>query len=62
MAAAKKAESEPTPDLVVSVPFAYATTKSGEVKQLLKGDLVFADQYKAESIDHLKSIGFLSES
>lgn len=58
MAAAK----DKAGDLRVVVPFAYATTTSGEVKQLVKGDLVDPALFKKESVDHLKSIGFIGQS
>lgn len=45
--------------LVVVVPFAYPTTKAGEVKLLTKGDNIDPDLYTADSIDHLRSIGFI---
>lgn len=59
--AARKAESAPAGGLVVCVPFAYATTTTGEVRQLLKGDVVDPDKYDSASVDHLRSIGFLAE-
>ena len=59
MASAKKGEAR---DLVVSSEFAYASAKTGEVVQLRKGDVVDPEKYRPESIEHLVSIGFLSES
>lgn len=64
--AARKAPGEsvrtvsPVPLRVVSV-FAYATAKDGEVVQLVKGDII-TDRFTQESIDHLRSIGFVAES
>jgi hypothetical protein len=51
----KSASSE-----VVVVPFAYAVAKgSAQVVQLVKGDVVDADLYDKDSLEHLRSIGFL---
>jgi hypothetical protein len=62
MAAVKKGEaSEPKPDFVVAVPFAYGVRKDGEVRQLVKGDAVIADEYDKDSLEHLESIGFLGK-
>lgn len=47
--------------LVVQTPFAYAVRVNGEVVQLVKGDVV-GDGFKPESIDHLRSIGFVAEA
>ncbi len=58
MAAAKK-ESAPE---VVLTQFAYATGKSGEVVQLVKGDVVDSELFTPESLDHLPSIGFVGTS
>lgn len=64
--AARKAPVEAAPAdstvplRVVSV-FAYATAKDGEVVQLVKGDII-TDRFTQESIDHLRSVGFVAES
>lgn len=57
MAAAKK---DSGPEVVLS-QFAYATAKSGEVVQLVKGDAIDADRYDKDSLEHLRSIGFIGE-
>jgi hypothetical protein len=56
--AAKKDEPKA---LVVSVPFAYATAKSGEVVQHVRGDVLDPAQYDEKSLEHLRSIGFLGD-
>lgn len=60
MASAKKPSEKPEPktDVVLS-QFAYAAAKDGEVVQLVKGDTVNADRFKPESIEHLRSLGFI---
>lgn len=58
MASAKKEKGH----LVVTAVFAYAHAKSGEVVQLRMGDVVDPTQYQEHSIDHLVSIGFLSDA
>ena len=45
---------------VVLVPFAYATRNDGEIRQLVKGDVV-GDGYTKESLAHLESIGFIGK-
>lgn len=57
MAAAKK-DDKPAVE-VVQVPFAYAQAKSGQVVQLVKGDIIDADRYEKDSLEHLRSIGFI---
>lgn len=57
MAAAKKDEEKPRE--VVVVPFAYPTAKSGEVVQLVRGDVVDPARFTKESLEHLRGIGFL---
>jgi len=52
------AKSDKQATEVVLVPFAYATAKSGEVVQLVKGDVI-TDRYTKESLDHLRDIGFI---
>jgi len=59
-ASAKKDEAKATE--VFSVPFAYAVAKNGEVVQLVKGDVIDADRFKGDSLEHLRSIGFISNS
>lgn len=44
---------------VVLSQFAYATAKSGEVVQLVKGDVVDTDRFTKESLEHLRSIDFI---
>jgi len=56
MGAAKKDDKSSVE--VVTVPFAYATAKSGEVVQLVKGDVI-TDRFKEDSLEHLRSIGFI---
>lgn len=58
MAAAKKDDKAAVE--VVTVPFAYATAKNGEVVQLVKGDVI-TDRFEKDSIDHLRSIGFVGD-
>ncbi len=64
--AARKAPVEsvrtdsPVP-LRVVVMFAYANAKDGEVVRLTKGDII-TDRFTQESVDHLRSIGFVAES
>lgn len=58
---AKKAVETPAVEAVL-VPFAYVTAKSGEVVQLVKGDAINAARYTKESLDHLRSIGFIGEA
>lgn len=62
MAEAKKAEAkpkaEPKPDVVL-VQFAYAAARDGEVVQLVKGNTVNTDRFRPESIEHLRSMGFV---
>jgi hypothetical protein len=53
---AKKTEPEV---LVVTVPFAYPTTKANEVRMLTKGTVINPDDYAEASISHLKEIGFI---
>lgn len=60
MAAAKKDESKATE--VVQVPFAYAVAKNGEVVQLVKGDVIDADRFKGDSLEHLRDIGFIGNN
>lgn len=63
MPAAKKAQPDVEPDVeVVLVPFAYANAKNGEVVQLVKGDTITGGRFKEDSIDHLRSIGFIGKS
>ena len=58
MAAAKKDDKPPVE--VVLVPFAYAKAKgSPQVVQLVKGDTIDADRYEKDSLEHLRSIGFI---
>ena len=57
MAAAKK--DEPKAAEAVQVPFAYAVAKNGEVVQLVKGDIIDADRFKGDSLEHLRGIGFI---
>lgn len=61
MASAKKPDAKPAekPSEVVLVPFAYAAALDGEVVQLVKGVVVNPDRFKPESIEHLRSIGFV---
>lgn len=61
MVSAKKPDSkpEPKPVDVVLVPFAYAAAKDGEVVQLVKGNTVNTDRFRPESIEHLRSMGFV---
>ena len=56
MAGAKK--DEKAAEVVLS-PFAYAKAKSGQVVQLVKGDTIDADRYEKDSLEHLRSIGFI---
>jgi hypothetical protein len=59
---AQQKKDEAPNDLRVLVPFAYATVKgTNEVKQLVKHDLV-DDRYTKESVDHLRSIGFVGHN
>jgi hypothetical protein len=44
---------------VVLAQFAYANAKDGEVVQLVKGTVVNVDRFKPESIEHLRSLGFI---
>lgn len=57
MAAAKKEEKQ-TREVVLN-SFAYAKAKSGEVVALVKGDVVDADRFEKDSLEHLRSIGFV---
>jgi hypothetical protein len=61
MVSAKKPHAAPAekPAEFVLVPFAYATAKDGEVVQLVKGGIVNASRFRPESIEHLRSIGFI---
>lgn len=61
MPAAKKAEPkvEPAKAEVVLSQFAYAAAKDGEVVQLVKGNVVNAERFKPESLEHLRSLGFI---
>lgn len=60
MAAKKAAESKPKQSAeVVLSQFAYATAKDGEVVQLVKGNEVAADRFTDESLEHLRSLGFI---
>jgi len=52
-------DAEPSGNLTVTVPFAYAHAVSGEMRQLVRGDVINPDQFQQESVDHLRSIGFL---
>lgn len=62
MVAPKKDERPAAPKVTrVLVPFAYATAKNGEVVQLAKNDLVNVDRFTGQSLDHLRSIGFIGE-
>lgn len=47
---------------VVLVPFAYANAKDGEVVQLVKGDAVAAGRFREDSLEHLRSIGFIGSN
>ena len=62
MPAAKKAEPRVEPvksaEVVLS-QFAYAAAKDGEVVQLVKGNVINADRFKRESLEHLRSLGFI---
>ena len=50
------------PALFVLVPFAYATVRgTGEVFQLVKGNEINEDRFTPESVEHLRSIGFVGE-
>jgi hypothetical protein len=55
------APMDPTVPLRVVSVFAYATAKGGEVVQLVRGDII-TDRFTQQSIDHLRSIGFVAES
>lgn len=59
MAGAKKDETLAVE--VVLVPFAYANAKNGEVVQLVKGDTITGGRFKEDSLDHLRSIGFIGK-
>ncbi len=59
MAAKRSDKPEAKPSESVLVPFAYATAKDGEVVQLVKGVKVDPERFKGESLDHLRSIGFI---
>jgi len=62
MPAAKKAEPKveaAKSSEVVLVRFAYANAKDGEVVQLVNGDVVNADRFRPESLEHLRSLGFI---
>lgn len=64
MTAAKKAESKAEPeksDEVVLAQFAYATAKDGEVVMLAKNTPVDAGRFTEESLEHLRSIGFIGQ-
>ncbi|MEO6158698.1 MAG: hypothetical protein ABIQ39_13850 [Ilumatobacteraceae bacterium] len=52
-------EKKPAAPDVVLVSFAYAEAKDGEVVQLVKGDVVDIARFRADSVDHLRSIGFV---
>jgi hypothetical protein len=56
MAGAK--DSKPAVE-VVTVPFAYAKAKDGQVVQLVKGDVIEAARYEKDSLEHLRGIGFI---
>jgi len=59
MASAK--DSKPASEVVL-VPFAYAKAKTSQVVQLVKGDTIDADRYEKDSLEHLRSIGFIGSS
>jgi hypothetical protein len=44
--------------LVVSAPLVAVKVKAGDIRQLYRGDVV-GDDVSAESIEHLKSLGYL---
>lgn len=60
--AAKKSDGDGRASERVLSTFAYATTKSGEVVQLVKGDVIDPDRFDDDSIEHLRSIGFIGKS
>lgn len=62
MAAAKTKKDEPQAAEVVLVPFAYAKSKSGEVVQLRKGDVITDGRFAEESLEHLRGIEFIGKS
>lgn len=59
MAGTKSDRSADKPGEVVVVPFAYPRAKDGQVVQLVKGDTIDADRYEKDSLEHLRSIGFI---
>lgn len=63
MAAAKKtAESKPKAgQVVVSAPLVQVNTADGKVLHLYKGDIV-PSSASDESVDHLKSLGFVGDA
>lgn len=61
MAAVAKKSDEPAGEAVL-VPFAYPTAKNGEVVQLVKGDTIDTGRFTRESLEHLRSLGFIGES
>lgn len=60
MASAEKDDAKVSESVLV--PFAYAQAKSGEVVQLVKGDVIDSDRFKDSSLEHLRSIGFIGSS
>lgn len=57
-------EGEPTAskggDLKVNAPIVAVSTKGGDVRQMYFGD-VLGDDVTKESVDHLRSLGFVSD-
>lgn len=53
-------EQESAKALTITAPLVAASTKSGAVRYLYHGDVV-GDDVTKESIDHLKSLGFISD-
>ena len=59
MAARQKDDKSEAAVEVVLTPFAYAKAKDGQVVQLVKGDTIDAGKFTKESLEHLRSIGFI---
>lgn len=61
MAAGEKKSAAKSGDLVVSAPLVSVRTKGGADRHHYFGDIL-GDDVTKESVDHLKDLGFVSES
>ena len=60
-AAAASAKRPEKSELKVAAPLVVVTTKSGTVRNAYFGD-VLGDDVTKESVDHLRDLGFVSDS